>query len=54
MRWQEGDWSMEFWDKLYRESPEKYPYDTEGYSDALGIQWGAIVGEDIALSLIHI
>ena len=51
MRWQEGDWSMEFWDKLYRESQEKYPYDTEGYSDALGIQWGAIVGEDIAIPI---
>ena len=51
MRWQEGDWSMEFWDKLYRDSPEKYPYDTEGYSDALGIQWGAIVGEDIAIPI---
>ena len=37
MRWQEGDWSMEFWDKLYRESPEKYPYDTEGHGDAFGI-----------------
>ena len=53
MRWQEGDWSNEFWDKLYQESPEKYPYDTEGYGDALGIQWGAIIGEEIAIPIAY-
>ena len=51
MKWVEGKWDSEFWRSLYRDSEKKFPYDTEAYGDSLGIEWGAMIGENIALPM---
>ena len=53
MKWVEGKWDSEFWRSLYTDSEKKFPYDTEAYGDSLGIEWGAMIGENIALPMAY-
>ena len=53
MRWVEGDWTSEFWARLYNDSSKLFPYDTEGYADSIGVQWGAIIAKEIALPIAY-
>jgi len=53
MKWLAGTWTSEEWAQWVRESPWDFPYDREGYADALGKTWGAIVGADFAWPMAY-
>jgi len=48
MKWVAGTWTSEDWAAWVSQSPWDFPYDQEGYADALGQTWGAMVSEGFA------
>ena len=53
MKWLAGTWTSEEWAAWVEVSPWDFPYDREGYADALGQTWGAVVGEGYALPMAY-
>ncbi|NDD50991.1 MAG: hypothetical protein EBZ34_06160, partial [Flavobacteriia bacterium] len=53
MKWLAGTWSSEEWATWAKESPWDFPYDQEGYADALGQTWGAVAGVGLAWPMAY-
>ena len=53
MKWLEGTWSSAQWAEWAASAPWDFPYDQEAYADALGQNWGALVGKDFALPMAY-
>ena len=53
MKWLAGTWSSEGWATWAKESPWDFPYDQEGYADALGQTWGAVAGAGLAWPMAY-
>jgi hypothetical protein len=53
MKWVEGTWTSEAWAELVKHSPWDFPYDREGYADALGQNWAALMDTGFALPLAY-
>lgn len=53
MKWVEGTWTSEAWAELVKHSPWDFPYDREGYADALGQNWAAMMDTGFALPLAY-
>lgn len=53
MKWLSGTWTSEAWAAWVKASPWAFPYDQEGYADALGQTWGAVTDTDFAWPMAY-